>query len=55
MMIFNVLKGQEIDSNQSRAVGRTVSGPFQESLTIGDLWTATKPNSGHSGADFDLP
>ena len=29
----NALKGQEMDSNQSGAVGRTIWGPFQGSLT----------------------
>ena len=50
----NALKGQEMDLNQSWAVGGNgfisgVNDPF------GDPWTAPEPNSGPSGADFGLP
>ena len=51
----NALKGQEMDLNQSRAVGGnfgSISGVIHQ---FWGLWTAPKPNSGHSGADFDLP
>ena len=51
-----------MDSNQSWAVGGTIwsiSGFIDELTGFIDqfegLWTAPKPNSGHSGADFDLP
>ena len=46
----------EMDLNQSQAVGGkhfgSISGVIDQ---FGGLWTAPKPNSGHSGADFDLP
>ena len=43
-----------MDSNQSRAVGGTIWVHFRVHWPIWGLWTAPKPNSSHSGADFDL-
>ena len=52
----NASKGQEMDSNQSWAVVRILLGSISEVIDpFRGLWTAPKPDSGHSGADFDLP
>ena len=53
----NALKWQEMDSNQSGTVGGTILGLFKGSLiNLGASgWTAPKPKSGDSGADFDIP
>ena len=52
----NALKGQEMDWNLSRAVGGNILGSISGVIDpFRGLWTAPKPDSGHSGADFNLP
>ena len=51
-MLQTVRKWTQINQGQLGEPFGSISGfidPF------GGLWTAPKPNSGHSGADFDLP
>ena len=51
-MLQTVWKWTQINQGQLGEPFGSISGFIDQ---FGGLWTAPKPNSGHSGADFDLP
>ena len=51
-MLQTVRKWTQINHGQLGEPFGSISGCIDQ---FGGLWTAPKPNSGHSGADFDLP
>ena len=51
-MLKKVRKWTQINHEQLGELFRSISGFIDQ---FGGLWAAPKPNSGHSGADFDLP
>ena len=51
-MLQTVRKWTQINQGQLGEPFGSISGFIDQ---FGGLWTAPKPNSGHSGADFDLP
>ena len=51
-MLQTVRKWTQINHGQLGEPFGSISGFIDQ---FGGLWTAPKPNSGHSGADFDLP
>ena len=51
-MLRTVRKWTQINQGQLGEPFGSISGFIDQ---FGGLWTAPKPNSGHSGADFDLP
>jgi len=51
-MLQTVRKWTQINHGKLGEPVGSISGFIDQ---FGGLWTAQKPNSGHSGADFDLP
>ena len=51
-MLQTVRKWTQINQEQLWELFGSISGFIDQ---FGGLWTAPKPDSGHSGADFDLP
>ena len=51
-MLQTVRKWTQINHGQLGEPFGVISGFIDQ---FWGLWTAPKPNSGHSGADFDLP
>ena len=51
-MLQTVWKWTQINQGQLGEPFGSISGFIDH---FGGLWTAPKPNSGNSGADFDLP
>ena len=51
-MLQTVRKWTQINQGQLGEPFGSISGFIDQ---FGGLWMAPKPNSGHSGADFDLP